>query len=198
MDVEVPEYNIKSNLSVDPDRFVVLIVDMQNDFAHPEGELYNPDAKETIRDMVDFTQRARGAGLPVWYTQDTHQEDDPEFEIWGEHCREGSWGWEIVDELSPHEDDLVFRKSRYDGFYGTDLDQQLRVHERDGLIIAGTVSNICVHYTAASAGLRFMDVIHPIDLISSLTEFDYHASLRQANWLFQAELVEQDDLNFVN
>lgn len=198
MKVDVPDYDIASELEMDPDRCVFLIVDMQKDFAHPDGELYNPDAEDTIDDLARFANRARGAGVPVWYTQDTHQNNDPEFEIWGEHCRQGTWGWEIVEDLEPEADDLVFRKSRYDGFYGTDLDQQLRVHDRDELIIAGTVANICVHYTAASAGLRFLDVVHPVDLISALNEFDYHASLHQASWLFQAQLVEHENLTFQN
>ncbi len=196
MEVEVPDYEIKSKRAVEPDRSVLLVVDMQNDFAHPDGALYNPEAEKTIDEMRSFLGRARSAGVPVWFTQDTHHGDDPEFEIWGEHCRKGTWGWNIVEQLQPQEEDLVFQKSRYDGFYGTDLDQQLRIRDREGLIIVGTVANICVHYTAASAGLRFMDVVHPVDLISALNEFDYHASLRQASWLFQAELVESENLTF--
>jgi len=196
MNVEVPEYDVLSEMRVDPSSYVVLVVDMQKDFARPDGALYNPEAEQTIDAMAAFLERARTAGTPVWYTQDTHHENDPEFDIWGEHCRKGTWGWEIVDPLSPREEDLVFEKSRYDGFYGTDLDQQLRTRDRDGLIIAGTVANICVHYTAASAGLRFMDVVHPVELISALNAFDYHAALRQAEWLFQARLVEHDGLSF--
>ncbi len=196
MTVEVPEYDVLSELELNSDEYAFLVVDMQKDFTRPDGALYNPEAEETIEDMAECLQRARGAGVPVWYTRDTHYEDDPEFEIWGEHCRKGTWGWEIVDPLKPREEDLVFEKSRYDGFYGTDLDQQLRVRGKDGLIIAGTVANVCVHYTAASAGLRFLDVVHPVDLISALNEFDYHAALRQASWLFQARLVEGDGLTF--
>jgi nicotinamidase-related amidase len=196
MEVEVPDYNIESEVEVDPDRFVLLILDMQNDFVHPDGALYNPDAEETIDKIARFARRAREAGVPVWHTQDTHRKGDTEFDIWGEHCRKDTWGWEIVDKLTPQEDDLVFQKPRYDAFYGTDLDQQLREHDREGLIMAGTVANICVHYTAASAGHRFMDVVLPIDLISALDEFDYHSTLRQVNWLYQAKLVEQDDLTF--
>ncbi len=196
MKVEVPEYEVEEQIQLDPSDVVFLVVDMQKDFAHPDGALYNPDAEETIGPMAELRERARNAGVPVWYTQDTHYEDDPEFEIWGKHCRRGSWGWEYVDDLEPAEDEIVFEKSRYDGFYGTELDQQLRVHEKKGLVIAGTVANICVHYTAASAGLRYLDVILPVDLISALNEFDYHASLRQASWLFQAQLVESGDLVF--
>lgn len=36
-------------------------------------------------------------------------------------------GWEIVDELSPCEDELMVRKVRYDAFYGIHLDHYLRV-----------------------------------------------------------------------
>jgi CRP/FNR family transcriptional regulator len=57
---------------------------------------------------------------------------------------------------------LICRKNRYDGFCGTWLEHFLshvwRVHD---LIIVGTVSNICVLHTAASAGLRNLQVVVP-------------------------------------
>ena len=34
--------------------------------------------------------------MRVVYSQDTHRRGDPEWLIWPEHCREGSWGWEII------------------------------------------------------------------------------------------------------
>lgn len=196
MEVEVPNYEVEEEISLNPTNFVVLVVDMQNDFAHPDGPLYNPDAEDTIEPIADLLDRARTAGCDVWYTRDTHTEDDPEFDAWGQHCVRESWGWKIVEELQPVENDLVFNKSRYDGFYGTDLDQQLRINEKQGLVIVGTVANICVHYTAASAGLRYLTVVHPVDLVSALTEFDYHASLRQAQFLFQSRLVKSEHLIF--
>src|SRR3712207_7257469 len=49
---------------------------------------------------------ARQRGMKVVFTQDTHTDGDPEWEIWPEHVREGSWGWQIVDELAPREDEL--------------------------------------------------------------------------------------------
>lgn len=196
MEVEVPDYEVADTLTLASDRSVLVVVDMQNDFAHPDGALYNPDAEESIGVIRDLTERARSADVPVWYTQDTHLEDDPEWEIWGRHVEEGTFGWEIVDELQPRGGDRVFRKSRYDGFYETGLDHALRVEGRDTLVICGTVANICVHYTAASAGLRWYDVVHPVEGLSALTEFDLHAALRQASWLFQAELVHADGLGF--
>ncbi len=196
MQVEVPEYEVDDALALDPDDAVLLVVDMQNDFVHPDGALYNPDAEDSVPVVRELADRARGAGVPVWYTQDTHREGDPEWEIWGRHVEEGTFGWEIVDELEPRDEDRVFRKSRYDGFYETGLDHALRVEGRGTLVICGTVANICVHYTAASAGLRWYDVVHPVEGLSALTEFDLHASLRQASWLFGADLVRADGLSF--
>jgi len=196
LEIEVPQYSVQSGLSVDPADSVLLIIDMQKDFAREGGALYNPDAAESIEAIADLADRARKEEVPVWYTLDTHAEGDPEFEVWPDHCVRGTEGWEVVEKLQPEPDDRTFEKSRYDGFYGTDLDHQLTVNDRDTLIICGTVANICVHYTAASAGLRYYDVVHPVDGISALTDFDYHAALRQATFLFQADLVESRDLSF--
>jgi len=133
---------------------VILIVDMQNDFAREGGALYNPEAAATISTTRELSERARVADIPVWYTQDTHYERSPEWDVWGPHAG------------------------------------------RDCLVICGTVANICVHYTAASAALHLYDVVHPVDGISSLTGFDRHAAFGQASWLFGAELVHAVGLRF--
>lgn len=187
--VEVPEYEVLDRVAVDPDRTALLVIDMQNDFVREDGALPVPGAPETVPRIRRLIDVAREHGMPVLYSQDTHTEGDPEWEIWGRHVEEGTRGWEIVDELAPEEEDRVFRKVRYDAFYGTGLDHELRLAGVDTLIICGTVANICVHYTAASAGLRWYRVIHPVDCLSALDPFDMEAALRQAHFLFQARLT---------
>ena len=198
MRVEVPGYEVAPELSVDPARSVLLIVDMQNDFAREGGALFNPNAAATVPVLAEMSRRARAAGAPVWYTQDTHYPGDPEWDVWGRHVERGSPGWEIVEELAPEPGDRVFEKARYDGFFGTGLDHALRVHDRDCLVIVGTVANICVHYTAASAGLRFYEIVVPVEGVSALTEFDLHASFRQISWLFRGRLVHAEGLRFTS
>jgi nicotinamidase-related amidase len=53
----------------------------------------------------------------------------------------------------------------------------------------GTVSNICVAHTAASAGLRWYHVVVPADGISALTEFDQALTLRQVSGLYAGNVV---------
>lgn len=194
MKVEVPEYKIVDHVEIEPRRTALVIVDMQNDFVNPEGALFVQEAPETVAACQRLLEFAREHGLAVFFTQDTHDEGDPEFEIWGEHAKRGTWGWEIIPGLKPRPEERVFPKARYDGFYGTDLDHEIRRRGLDTLIICGTVANICVHYTAASAGLRWLKVIHPVDALSALTEFDKHAALRQSSWLFQATLTRSTEI----
>jgi nicotinamidase-related amidase len=190
--VEVPEYEIHDEVRVDPVRTALIVVDMQNDFVKEGGSLVVPDAEATIPNIKALLDLARESGIRVVFTQDTHSDGDPEWEIWPEHVREGSWGWEIVDELKPLEDELVIRKVRYDAFYGTHLDHFLRFWGVGNLIICGTVANICVHYTAASAALRWYDVVIPRDATSALDPFDLEASLRQTSFLFTGKITSSE------
>jgi nicotinamidase-related amidase len=196
--VEVPEIPFEPRIELPADRTAIIVVDMQNDFVKPEGSLEVPAAKETIPQIQQMLKRARGLGVIVTYTQDTAIEDDPEFEIWPAHCVRGTWGWHIVDELAPHEKDMVFQKNRYDGFYGTGLEHFLsRIWHIEHLVIVGTVSNICVLHTAASAGLRWFHVVIPANGISALTPFDQALTLRQASYLYNGHVMRStEDIHF--
>ena len=192
--VEVPEYEVHDEVRVNPGRTALIVVDMQNDFVKEGGTLVVPDAEGTIPAIQSLLALARGSGMKLVFTQDTHGQDDPEWTMWPEHVREDSWGWRIVDELAPQEGELVIRKVRYDAFYGTHLDHFLRLWGVDTLIICGTVANICVHDTAASAALRWYDVIIPKDATSALFPFDLESSLRQTAFLFAGRITESGNI----
>jgi nicotinamidase-related amidase len=199
VNVEVPEVHIIDSLSVDSARAVIIVVDMQNDFVDLKGKLSVPTAIKTVKNIKRLIENARNHNVPIIYTQDWHMKDDPEFRIWGEHAVANTWGAEIIDELKPHENDIIIKKLRYDAFYGTQLEHVIsRVLKKDILIIVGTVANICVLHTAGSAALRWFDVIVPIDGISALTEFDLHSTLRQIDFLYKGKIVKSvDNIAFI-
>jgi len=192
--VEVPEYEMHDEVQVEPSRTALIIVDMQNDFVKEGGTLLVPDAEVTIPKIKSLLDLARESGMKIVFTQDTHTEGDPEWEIWPEHVREGLWGWQIAEELAPLEDELVVRTVRYDAFYGTHLYHFLRLWGTKTLIICGTVANICVHYTAASAALRWYEVVIPKDATSALDPFDLEASLRQTSFLFAGRITDSGNI----
>jgi len=158
--IEIPEYSISKNVLLEAKTTALIIVDMQNDFAHSNGKLFVPNSRNTINKISNLIRKAREKKVKIIYTLNWHTKDDLEFKIWGEHAVQNTWGSEIVDELKPNENDIIIKKLRYDAFYGTSLDHILRINNIQNLIITGTVANICVLHTAGSAALRWYKVFY--------------------------------------
>jgi len=196
--VEVPEIKYKERVELPAEKSALIIVNMQNDFVKEGGNLVVPAASETVPGIQNLLKIARNSGVKIAFTQDTQFENDPEFNIWPEHCMINTWGWQIIDELKPEYQELICQKNRYDGFYGTWLEHFLsRIWNVEHLVIVGTVSNICALHTASSAGLRWFNVIIPAEGISALTEFDQALTLRHVSTLYNGDVVKSiSDIKF--
>lgn len=192
--VEVPEYKIYDKIKVKKNETALVIVDMQNDFAHPDGKLFVPGSRKTIPFIQKLLNKARENNMKIFFTQDWHTKYDPEFKIWGEHAVAGTWGSEIIDDLKPLENEFMIKKLRYDAFFGTPFDIYLRAFGIKTLIITGTVANICVLHTAGSAVLLGYDIIVPVDAVSGLTPFDCEAAFRQIDFLYKGKLVKTENI----
>jgi ureidoacrylate peracid hydrolase len=155
----------------------VVVVDMQNAFASKGGMLDiagadisgAPRVISSIKKMLD---EARGASVLVVYVQMGYKPDlsnsgGPNSPNWHKelamnlmNCRpelkgklltEGTWDFEIVEELKPEPGDLVVIKTRYSGFAGTTLDSQLRTRGIRYLFFVGIATNVCVESTLRDA-----------------------------------------------
>jgi nicotinamidase-related amidase len=189
-------------MNLDPETTAVVVVDMQNDFCHPDGALYAPASEGAIEPIQELVDRAREAGAQVVFTRDIHPPDQfedahytDEFERWGEHVLEGSWGAKIVEELPVEPPDHVVEKHTYDAFYETDFESFLREAGITDLLFAGTLANVCVLHTAGSAGLRDFKPMLIEDAIGYV-EPEHHAyALEHADWVF-GERTSLEELAF--
>lgn len=91
------------------DKFLV-VIDMQNDFC--TGALKNDDAVAVIPFIKAQIEHARKTDTKIIYTRDTHGSNYMET-IEGKylpvpHCIRNTKGWEIVDELAPKGNVLVY------------------------------------------------------------------------------------------
>jgi len=68
---------------------------------------------------------------------------------------EGTWGWQIVDELAPQPGEIIVKKHRSSAFIGTDLDMILRTNGIKSVVSVGVVTDGCVESTARDA--QFFD-----------------------------------------
>jgi len=188
-------------MTFDPDATAVVVVDMQNGFCHPDGNLYAPPSEDAIEPCVELVERANDAGASVIYTRDVHPPEQfdgahyyDEFERWGEHVLEGSWGAELVADL-PDAADLVVEKHTYDAFHETQLEGWLEAHGIDDLLICGTLANVCVLHTAASAGLRDYRPVLVEDAVGFIEPDHREYALEHADWLF-GEVTDRDAIEF--
>jgi nicotinamidase-related amidase len=133
----------------------LIVVDMLNDFIDEKGALY---CGPTARNIVPFLQQRleahRKAGNLVVFLQDAHAEDDLEFEKFPKHCVAGTWGNRIIDELAPTNGEPVLAKTRYSGFYGTDLEKVLARYGPDEVEVVGVCTSICVMDTVGGLANR--------------------------------------------
>ncbi len=194
--------NGETTMTFEPDRTAVVVVDMQNGFCHPEGSLYAPASEDAIEPCVDLVDRAREADATVVYTRDVHTDEQfedahyyDEFERWGEHVLEGSWDAELIEQLQSREPDLAIEKHTYDAFHETQLDGWLSARGIDDLLICGTLANVCVLHTAASAGLRDYRPILVEDAVGFIEDDHREYALDHADWLF-GELTDRESITF--
>ena len=65
-----------------------------------------------------------------------------------------TWNTYIADELKPETGDTVVYKTRYSGFYATDLDSLLRTRGIKDLVVPGATTCVCVDSTIRDAMFR--------------------------------------------
>jgi len=151
-----------------PSRTALVIVDMQVDFAAPDGVIgrFGVDlssAAAALEKAQRLARAARTAGAPVVFVglETTPQSDPPTLlermrrrggdpEIERVICRKGTRGADFHGPL-PAPGELVIHKPRYSAFVGTDLDARLRSRGVDTLIVCGLTTECCVDSTVRDA-----------------------------------------------
>jgi nicotinamidase/pyrazinamidase len=152
------------------DKTALVVVDVQNDFADPNGSLYVRGGEDVPTAVNTEIAAAREAGAFVVYSQDWHPEHTPHFQVdggvWPVHCVGGTWGAEFHLDLDVQDDAVVLRKGTggEDGYSvftvrdpktgeeaATALERTLREHGIERLVIAGLATDYCVKDTVLDA-----------------------------------------------
>lgn len=143
----------------------LVVVDVQNDFADPKGSLYVREGEVVVGVINGEIERAQRAGAIVAYTQDWHPKQTPHFEtgggIWPVHCVQGTWGAELHPELDVVGEIVRKGSGGEDGYSGfavrdpetgerseTTLDDLLRGHGVERVVVTGLATDYCVKETA--------------------------------------------------
>jgi nicotinamidase-related amidase len=164
------DYPAPKSVELDPKKTLLLIIDMENENAHPAGALYiGEPVKEIIPKITQLRQRIRQAGARVVYTQSVRSPDALEFTVFKNTVRklEGTWGSALIEELKPAADEPLIVKHTHDCFYRTELDvllEQMGLHPGEGhVIVTGISTRNCVQSAVMGFSIRDYYVYVPMD-----------------------------------
>lgn len=160
-------------LNVDVARTAMVVVDMQNAFGSPGGMFDKAGVpiagiQAAVPPTVSAVEAARRVGMRIVYLKmgfkpdlsDLGAEDVPNgFVFLSMGVKDGvleqdTWGTDILEELKPGPDDVVLYKTRFSGFYRTQLDELLSSWDVKYLVVTGCTTSICVESTVRDAFFR--------------------------------------------
>lgn len=173
------------DVRLDVARTAFVIVDMQNDFCHPEGWLGTigvdvSPARAAIAPISRMLPIVRSRNIPViwlnWGNRPDRLNLGPStHHVYdnagrgpglgdalrnGAHVLElGSWSAAIVNELAAASDDIHVAKYAMSGFWDTPLDSILRNLDVTTLLFAGVNLDQCVLNTLQDASFRGYDCV---------------------------------------
>jgi ureidoacrylate peracid hydrolase len=166
-------------LVISSDTTAIIVNDMQNAFCSAGGYLDKvgfdlsqaPAAIEAVRRVVAAAREARmlvihsqngfSADLhdippssPWWHKSPAlrHMRSYPELQ--GQILTEGTWDFDIINEVAPAPTEIVMRKSRPSCFAGTSLETHLRSRGITTVVVIGIAINVGVEWTLREAMSR--------------------------------------------
>ena len=164
-------------LRLNPAETAVIVVDMQNAYATVGGyvDIAGFDvagaagAIAQTRTVLDAARasgctviyfqngwdkdyvEAGGPGSPNWHKSNALKTMRARPELAGTLLAKGTWDYAIVDGLAPRPGDILIPKTRYSGFFNTNVDSVLRARGIRTLVFTGVATNVCVESSLRDA-----------------------------------------------
>lgn len=205
---------LPQNLLFDSQRAAVIVIDMINDFCHPDGWITSmgvdiAPARALAAPINAVTAAARSAAMPVIFVNWGVRPDRLNLSPGTQHpfnphgtgpglagartagdrsynvMAADSWGAELLADLDRGGDDILVDKHRISGFWDTPLDAILRNLDVTTLFFAGVNTDHCVLGTLMDANFHGYDTILLEDCTGTTSpDFCYQAALHNVRFCF--------------
>jgi ureidoacrylate peracid hydrolase len=145
---------------IDPAHTALLIIDVQNYCVRAEAcasEYFHRSLWDTVLPNIRQLQFAcRGAGIEIVYSVIENMTRDGrdrslDYKISGIDVSRGSEDAQVLEEIGPLDDEMVFRKTSSSVFISTNIDYILRNLGVRSLIVSGIMTDQCVESAVRDA-----------------------------------------------
>lgn len=194
---------------VEPNHTALVVIDVQNDFCHPDGAFGrvghdNTSMPAMASALLKLLAAARAKGLLIVFVRATYDREVTSVPL-ARHrrklgllnslCLEGSWGADwfgaVVPQAAPNE--VIVTKHRFDAFKGTELDLYLRSNDIRTVIVTGVVTSGCVESTVRDAFFLDYQVVVPQDGVTESIREHHETALRVMGRSF-ATITDVDEI----
>src|SRR6516162_3880261 len=151
---------LSREVPIDPAHAALLIIDVQNyciGGRAGESEYFRRSLRDNVLPNIRSLQSAcRRAGIEVVYSVIENMTRDGrdrslDYKISGIDVPRGSWVAQVLDEIAPVDDEMIFRKTSSSVFVSTNIDYVLRNLEVRSLMVAGLLTDQCVESAVRDA-----------------------------------------------
>jgi len=182
-------------LSLDPDRCVLIIQDLQNDVIMEGGAFADSGSPEhaksqnIVENVRSLAEVCRSKGIPVIHVHYIVEEGAPGLKLNaplfqglkdGNALVRGTWGAAPVEGLEPQDGDFLVEKMRMSAWQGTRLENLLAGLGRDTIIITGAWTNMSIEHTSRTGADKGFVMVVPEDGCSTMNADWHNASINYA------------------
>ena len=190
---KLEQYNKKNKIDFIPEHSALLILDMQKFFINKNSHAYISSALPIIPKIKKLANLFLKLNLPVILTQHINKKENAKMMLkwWRDLIRAENPLSEIISELN-FQDAILIKKTQYDAFYETNLENLLKEKDITQIIITGVMTHLCCETTARSAFVRGFEVFFAIDGNASYNQdFHFASLLNLANGFAIPSLMEE-------
>ncbi len=175
-------------------RSALLIIDMQDFFLDSSSHAFVESAEFIISKINELADLFFKIGQPVITTRHINNEQNAGMM--------NKWWADMITEDNPHsaihkdfqyDEAIVLKKSQYDAFHNSELDEILKKNNIEQLIVTGVLTHLCCETTARAGFVKGYEIFFPVDGSADYDETFHSSTLYNLSHGF-AHLVLIDEI----
>lgn len=195
---KIKNYNYGNKFKFNPENSALIILDMQKYFLSKNSHAFIPSAFAIVPGIKKLINEYELTNSPIIFTRHINNFQNARLmaKWWKDLIKEENPLSEIIDELDVS-CGKVLKKSQYDAFYDTPLEELLKKKGINQIVICGVMTNLCCETTARSAFMRGFEVFFTIDGTATYNEKFHLATLLNLSHGFSELIFIKDLLDLV-